>query len=189
MRNENDDLNPDEALRSALERLSVPVFIVDHSNRLRPMNRRGRAIFEAEAIREDLLEARPSHPLSAMIREVSTLTTKELTDPLLVTFPSGHRYTVEASRPSTKGRGRWTMLIMEPAPSARPDDETLLDQWQLTPRERELAKLLMDGLSNREIADTLGVTAETVKTHMGRLLEKTSSRSRFDFLSKLLRLR
>lgn len=48
----------------------------------------------------------------------------------------------------------------------------------LTPREREVLTLLADGLSNRAIADALGISAHTVKFHVDGLLDKLAARSR-----------
>ena len=45
---------------------------------------------------------------------------------------------------------------------------------QLTPREQEVIELLIAGRANREIAVTLGVELKTIKTHVGRLLQKFS---------------
>ncbi len=48
----------------------------------------------------------------------------------------------------------------------------------LTPREREVLTLLADGLSNRAIAEVLGISAHTVKFHVDGLLDKLAARSR-----------
>jgi DNA-binding CsgD family transcriptional regulator len=42
----------------------------------------------------------------------------------------------------------------------------------ITEREREVLELLADGLSNKEIAARLGLSPNTVKTHVSRLFEK-----------------
>lgn len=43
---------------------------------------------------------------------------------------------------------------------------------RLTPREQEVINLLIAGRANREIASTLGMELKTVKTHVGKLLQK-----------------
>ena len=45
-------------------------------------------------------------------------------------------------------------------------------QIRLTPREQEVIELLIAGRANREIAATLGMELKTVKTHVGKLLQK-----------------
>jgi DNA-binding NarL/FixJ family response regulator len=48
----------------------------------------------------------------------------------------------------------------------------------LTPREAEVLNLIAAGLSNAEIAETLVVSAATVKTHVNRIFSKTGARDR-----------
>jgi len=42
----------------------------------------------------------------------------------------------------------------------------------LTSRERQVASLVADGLLNRQIAETLGISEKTVKIHRGRVMHK-----------------
>lgn len=42
----------------------------------------------------------------------------------------------------------------------------------LTPREKEIMELVVDGLHNREIAEALGISARTVEVHKARVMTK-----------------
>jgi DNA-binding NarL/FixJ family response regulator len=49
---------------------------------------------------------------------------------------------------------------------------------KLTPRELATLRLMADGKSNKEIAQGLGISDRTVKTHLGHLFEKLGVTSR-----------
>ena len=48
----------------------------------------------------------------------------------------------------------------------------------LTPREREVAALIAEGLSNAEIAQRLGLSPGTVGNHLGHILRALGARNR-----------
>jgi len=56
-------------------------------------------------------------------------------------------------------------------------------QTALSPREREVLRLIATGATNPEIAETLKVTNETVKTLVGRTLAKLGARRRAEAVS------
>ena len=47
----------------------------------------------------------------------------------------------------------------------------------LTPREKEVCTLLVEGLMNKEIAELLGTTDATIKVHKARVMEKMQANS------------
>jgi DNA-binding NarL/FixJ family response regulator len=67
-----------------------------------------------------------------------------------------------------------------PVPAAEPfvPDEKRLSELGITPRELEILGLIADGLSNREIAERLFVSENTVKTHSARLFDKMGAKRR-----------
>jgi DNA-binding CsgD family transcriptional regulator len=57
-------------------------------------------------------------------------------------------------------------------------NEEKLRELGLTRRELEILELIAGGLSNREIAERLFVSENTVKTHSSRLFDKLSAKRR-----------
>lgn len=55
-----------------------------------------------------------------------------------------------------------------------------LDEPKLTRRELEILKLVSEGRSNRQVAELLWVTDQTVKFHLANVYRKLGVRSRFD---------
>jgi DNA-binding NarL/FixJ family response regulator len=65
-----------------------------------------------------------------------------------------------------------------PAVGAFVPDERKIGQLEITPRELEILGLIAAGLSNREIANRLFISENTVKTHSSRLFDKLGARRR-----------
>jgi NarL family two-component system response regulator LiaR len=57
-------------------------------------------------------------------------------------------------------------------------DAARLERLGITRREHEVLQLIAVGMSNREIAERLFVSENTVKTHASRLLDKLQARRR-----------
>lgn len=74
-----------------------------------------------------------------------------------------------------------TIIVKEvrlPASATFSLNETRLRELKITRRELEILELIARGLSNREIAEQLFVTENTVKTHSSRLFDKLSAKRR-----------
>ena len=69
-------------------------------------------------------------------------------------------------------------------PFATPTDAP---RSRLTPRERELVQLLAEGKSNKESADALGITLNTVETHRKNVMSKLHLRSASDLVRYAIR--
>ena len=57
-------------------------------------------------------------------------------------------------------------------------NDARVEQLGITPRELEILEALAAGFSNREIAERLYVSENTVKTHAARLFDKLSAKRR-----------
>ena len=78
-------------------------------------------------------------------------------------------------------RKKEVLIVKEvPVPTARPFalNEARLKDLGITRRELEILELIAQGMSNREIADKLFVSENTVKTHSSRLFDKLSAKRR-----------
>ncbi len=60
----------------------------------------------------------------------------------------------------------------------QPGKEPVVDGVHMTQREREVISHIADGRSNKEIAQSLGVAADTVKSHVRNVMEKLALHSR-----------
>jgi DNA-binding NarL/FixJ family response regulator len=58
---------------------------------------------------------------------------------------------------------------------------------ELTVREREVLRLLADGLSNEEIGKRLFISAETVRTHLRKAMDKLGAETRTQAVALALR--
>jgi DNA-binding NarL/FixJ family response regulator len=88
---------------------------------------------------------------------------------------------VEACRATMRGEpflypAAVTALIREHLERAKDGDSVSGDP--LTPRESEIVKLVAEGYSSKEIAETLVISPKTVERHRANVLEKLGLRDR-----------
>ena len=72
---------------------------------------------------------------------------------------------------------------IDPGPASSEND------YNLTGRERDILRLLADGLVKKEIGETLGISMNTVSTHLQRVYEKLHVRTNTGAVAKALRER
>ncbi len=90
--------------------------------------------------------------------------------------------------PSHDGDGQ-LLLLIEPAQTTShalaPHSPTTTPIY-LTPREQSVTRYLLEGLTNKEIANKLSISEHTVKDHLKRLMKKTRVTTRTAVVSRLL---
>ena len=74
-----------------------------------------------------------------------------------------------------------------PAPHVGPSEAGAEPLEPLTPREREVLELLGEGLSNRQIAERLGISEHTAKFHVASVAGKLGASSRTEAVSRGVR--
>jgi len=77
--------------------------------------------------------------------------------------------------------------------SAALDHEAEVDELRrcytsLTPREREVMKLIVTGMLNKQVGLTLGISEITVKAHRGKMMQKMKADSLADLVKIAVRL-
>jgi DNA-binding NarL/FixJ family response regulator len=97
---------------------------------------------------------------------------------------------VEACRAAMRGEpflyaGAITALIRDYLQRARRNQR--LPEHILTPREEEIVKLIAEGHSSREIANTLFISAKTVDRHRANILQKLGMRDRLELTKYAIR--
>ena len=60
------------------------------------------------------------------------------------------------------------------------------NQYDLTPREREIAELACRGFRNEDIAQKLKITSGTTKTHIRNIYRKVRVKSKITMLLKFI---
>ena len=84
------------------------------------------------------------------------------------------------------GLGIWAgfRLTPRPAPATFERNAAAIASLGLSPRECEILELLAAGQSNKEMARALGISPNTVKTHLARVYEKLAVQRRVQAIEK-----
>jgi DNA-binding NarL/FixJ family response regulator len=97
----------------------------------------------------------------------------------------------EAATPPPVPPGDVDAIVIAPPEEREPftthTDEASAGTEPLTAREREVLALLAEGLSNKGIATTLGISDQTVKFHVAAIIGKLGARNRTDAVRRAVR--
>lgn len=128
------------------------------------------------AIEAGLADNLPT-PISAAVASLRAAGSKR--PPLTARLPNS-RLLIEATAGGADGS---VAIVMSPQRPSLPP--TIPESWPLTPQEREITGLLIQGKSNRAIADGLFISENTVQTHLRHIYSKLEVTGRTRLLARL----
>jgi DNA-binding CsgD family transcriptional regulator len=154
------------ALECVLEQAGAPVLLVDSHGRVRHSNSAGKAWLASKG-RAGLAEL-------VMAAKGDTSAPTAAFDVRRLSVPGWPAHAlVTVSGPSV-------------VPSAQGRDEAAAAKWALTPRQREVFRLLSQGRTNKNIAATLGIAEVTVEVHVSAILRRAGAGSRAELIARML---
>ena len=93
----------------------------------------------------------------------------------------------ESIRSSLEGEFVFPRRFVSPSDARASRDDSRLFADQLTPREREVLSLLVEGASGQIVARRLGISSNTVRTHVQSILAKLQVHSRLEAVAFAVR--
>ncbi|WP_406621272.1 LuxR C-terminal-related transcriptional regulator [Bacillus atrophaeus] len=130
-------------------------------------------------------EKTDSETLPRPIRAVCTNAPENSTAKVLITIPDHPYLLLKASLLKSTAEPGQIAVSFEPA--APPDTMPLLiDACGLTERETDITDRIIRGLSTKEIAEDLHISAYTVQDHLKSIFAKTETGSRRELMWKML---
>jgi DNA-binding CsgD family transcriptional regulator len=100
----------------------------------------------------------------------------------LVTAPSGESFYVHVMVLPDADAGR---VIVASVRELGIEREAFRRRYGLSPREAQVAELVLRGLSNQDIGRTIGAAPATVKKHLSRVFDKVGVDSRSQLIGRL----
>lgn len=91
-------------------------------------------------------------------------------------------------RQVVQGKGALSTEVTLSVMRAAATPPTSQVESKLSPREREVIQLLAEGATTSEIADTLVISANTVKTYISRILDKLDASNRTEAVARAAKL-
>jgi PAS domain S-box-containing protein len=176
-------------LSRAVDDLAAPAVVIDRDGRFSWLNRAYLELFGDRRGQPFIDSIAPEHRRLARTNFARKVVGKNTGVYDLTVFDrSGARITLRTtSAPLRRGDEVVGVFgIGVPIPQAPPPETSVLDD--LTPRQREVLRLLAEGLKTHEIAERLGVADETARNHIRGLLRAIGAHSRLEAVLIGLRL-
>lgn len=184
-----------DAALGALNLLAVGVVLVEDGGRILNANRVAQQILErcdGLSVSGGRLLAAYGHDHTALGRSIAAASAAVPTNGALACGrPSGRRplsVVVKALRrhahPDRPGFA--AVFITDPEQEVSAEAQDFAGLYGLTPAEARLASRLVRGMSPAQAAGALGLTVNTVRTHLKRIFSKTETRRQSDLVRLLL---
>lgn len=143
---------------AALERLGAPAFVASANGRVQHANSAGQVMLDKDRA-----------SVTALLTEGIAQSKPGFTP--LQTNGMARHYLATLSTPEPKARAA-----------------TAADAWSLTPRQREILDLLVEGCSNQVIAACLAISVRTVEVHLSTIYQRVGVEGRGALLARVLQL-
>jgi DNA-binding CsgD family transcriptional regulator len=89
-------------------------------------------------------------------------------------------------RSRERSRAKTVVVLFERSPHVSLDFEAIARRYDLTPREKKTAQLLLYGLTSKEIAVHLDISPNTVKVFLRMIMQKMAVTTRTGIVGKIL---
>lgn len=158
------------AAEVALNQLPVAALVLDEEGRLLTSNRAARALLGGPAVPATLLQA-AARAIKEREEEALTIESPSLPGRVLRLVPGEMGEPTEAERPAV------VFLLRRDAPPEM-QVEPLRERFGLSKTETKVVTLVAQGVPNREVAERLGVSVETIRSHLQSAYRKTGAANR-----------
>ena len=148
-------------LFAAVEAIGVPVLIVGTGGEILHANSNGRTVLERD----------PDGITRSFARSVAG----EPNDDGWELFPLAPR----------NGSGRFLAILSSLPRVAVVSLKAVTARWRLTARQAEVMDLVARGMTNANIADTLGIGESTVEYHVASIFDKAGVQNRASLIARL----
>ena len=188
---------PSAAAHDVMDRLPIGIVLLDAEGKALSANAEARVVLEAGwglVIADGRLcavAAGEQPRLQEAIGEVLAASSGQRALALRRAAGTGHlEVLVSAIRREWRGlRGALAaavVFVSDPDRNTSIAPHVIRELYGLTRRESSVAELLVRGLTVNQIAERLGVTRETIRTHLKRVHSKTGTRRESDLVRQLL---
>lgn len=185
-----------EALVEMMDRIACGIAFAGNSGNIMLLNRNGERIIEARdglALRDKRLLAKSRTDNVELGKAIDLAVSGQSGGSLLIQRPSGSRpyvvFTVPLSRKLAAlwpGAPAAVLIFSDPNDCTAPPADLLMALYGFTKAETQTALRIIQGLGLGTVAKELGISQNTVKTHLQRIFEKTGTCRQAELVRLLL---